>query len=179
VKRTLEPLRNLNDTNTQKGFAMKYQLSLLMAVPLTLALAGDAGAQHRGGGYRGASRGSPKGNGYKSTGFRSTSTGHNFAMGSHRPTTTRYSNYHLRYGTRFSHGYYYRGRNHSHWSHRYWNRRYGCWTYWDPCCSCYYYWCVPANCFYPVSYCPYSRYCWSDSNYCVESVPVVQTPQSV
>jgi hypothetical protein len=65
----------------------------------------------------------------------------------------RYSNYNLTHGTKFAHGYFYRGRDHFHWSlHRY-DSRYGCECYFDPSCSRWYYWCQPDSCYYPVSYC--------------------------
>ena len=73
-----------------------------------------------------------------------------------------FSNYHLTNGTRFDHGYFYRGRSHSHWSSQRYDARYGCTCYYDPCCSTWYYWCQPANCYYPVSYCPYRTYYWAD-----------------
>jgi hypothetical protein len=73
----------------------------------------------------------------------------------------RYANYHQTYGTRFAYGYFYRGRNHSHWSYQRWDARYGCYCYYDPCCTSWYYWCEPASCYYPVSYCPYQTYCWN------------------
>jgi hypothetical protein len=73
----------------------------------------------------------------------------------------RYANYHQTYGTRFAYGYFYRGRNHAHWSYQRWDARYGCNCYYDPCCTCWYYWCEPASCYYPVSYCPYQTYCWN------------------
>lgn len=58
-----------------------------------------------------------------------------------------------RYGTRFSHGYYF-GRNHFYWNRRYWSSRYGCYCYWNPYASGWYYWCAPGNCYYPISYIP-------------------------
>src|SRR5262249_29475674 len=86
-----------------------------------------------------------------------------------------YRNYHQSYGHKFEHGYYYRGSQHYHWQHRYYNSRYGCWTYYDPCVRGYYYWCQPASCYYPVSYCPYGRYCWDTAPICPSCV-VVQQP---
>jgi len=70
-------------------------------------------------------------------------------------------NYHVNHGTRFSHGYFYNGRNHSHWSQQRFDRRYGCTCYFDSGCNAWYYWCQPAGCYYPVSYCPYGTYCWN------------------
>ena len=70
-------------------------------------------------------------------------------------------NYHTTHGTRFQHGYFYRGHSHSHWTYQRYDSRYGCVCYYDPCCSCWYYWCEPASCYYPVTYCPYPTYCGS------------------
>jgi hypothetical protein len=67
-----------------------------------------------------------------------------------------YVNYHLKHGTSFQYGYFYKGLNHKHWSYCYWNSRYGCYFYYDPCLSCYYYWYAPAQCYYPVSYITYA-----------------------
>ena len=61
-------------------------------------------------------------------------------------------NYHRTHGRSFSHGFYYQGRNHYHWSHYCWWGRYGCYAYWCPSTSCYYYWSETASCYYPVSY---------------------------
>jgi hypothetical protein len=76
-------------------------------------------------------------------------------------TKTPAQNYHLTHGTKFSGGYLYKGRHHNNWSYRHWDRDYRCWLCWDPCVCCYYYWCAPDACYYPLSYCPYSTYCWS------------------
>jgi hypothetical protein len=56
-----------------------------------------------------------------------------------------------RYGTRFSHGYYF-GRNNFYWNSRCWSSRYGCYCYWCPYVNCWYYWCAPQCCYYPISY---------------------------
>jgi hypothetical protein len=63
-------------------------------------------------------------------------------------------NYQTTYGTRFSDGYYYTGRNHAHWSHRVWDRRYQRYLYYDPYVRSYYYWYEGHNRFYPVTYVP-------------------------
>ena len=61
-------------------------------------------------------------------------------------------NYHLTSGKSFSHGYFYPGKSHNHWTYQcYWNK-YGCNCYWCPYTSCYYYWCEPSCCYYPISY---------------------------
>src|SRR5207302_3218553 len=64
-------------------------------------------------------------------------------------------------GTKFSHGYFYPGKYHDHWSFSCWDARYRCRLYWDSGCFCYYYWCPVAACYYAVRYCPYGTYSWS------------------
>jgi hypothetical protein len=70
----------------------------------------------------------------------------------------RIHNYYLQHGTRFAQGYFYRGRNHSHWTVIRFDPRYGCDLYWDPDLGIWFYWCAPDLCFYPVSYVPYRCY---------------------
>jgi hypothetical protein len=60
--------------------------------------------------------------------------------------------YHQVHGTRFSHGYYYRGIHHRHWSRTVWSARHRCYFFYDPWCRAYFYWCRPAGCYFPVSY---------------------------
>ena len=72
------------------------------------------------------------------------------------------SNYHSMNAKKFEHGYYYPGKNYNHWSYHCWDKRYGCNVYYDPGLCCYYYYCVPDSCYYPVSYCPYQRYCFDN-----------------
>ena len=115
---------------------MSRYLLITAAGVLTLALAGPAHAH-------GPSRS------YVSFGSSHYSTYHggpsyNFASSN----SFRFNNY----GTKFSHGYRYSGRNHTHWSSCYWNARSSCYYYWDAGCSCYYYWCGKADSYYPVSY---------------------------
>ena len=62
------------------------------------------------------------------------------------------ANYHLTVGKSFSHGYYYPGKNHCHWTNYCWWPSFNCFVNWDPCTLCYYYWCPADNCFYPISY---------------------------
>ena len=68
------------------------------------------------------------------------------------------ADYHLRYGVKFEHGYFYEGFEHNHWSKIYFNSIYGCKIYFDPYTRVEYYWCVPDHRFYPVSYKPYGKY---------------------
>ncbi len=102
----------------------------------------------------------------------------NLDLGSVKPTVRinfnpapRYVNYHHTHGSRFSHGTYYRGRSHYHWSCQHWDMRYRCYCYWDPCCRHWYYWCQPMQCYYPVSYCPTGSY---DGGVLIE--PLAQIP---
>ena len=65
------------------------------------------------------------------------------------------NDYHLSHGTRLKDGgYSYKGKDHSHWTHRYWFGKYGCYTYFCPSTSCWYYWYERESCYYPVSYLP-------------------------
>ena len=68
------------------------------------------------------------------------------------------ANYHLQHGTKFEHGYFYKGKHHEHWGEIRFDPRYGCNCYWDSCLSIWYYWCERDVCYYPVSYCPYRCY---------------------
>ena len=60
--------------------------------------------------------------------------------------------YHEEHGTKFKDGYFYKGKDHHHWTYRYWWGKYGCYTYYCPSTSCWYYWYQPGNCYYPCSY---------------------------
>jgi hypothetical protein len=71
---------------------------------------------------------------------------------------TKIPNYHLKFGTKFSKGILYKGKNHHHWGFCCWNPGYGCIIYWDPFCLCWYYWCEIDFCYYPVCYVPYGCY---------------------
>ena len=79
------------------------------------------------------------------------------------------SNYHLTRGTRFDHGFLYRGRDHFHWTVQRFDPRYGCTCYFDPGLSIWFYFCEIDVCYYPVSYCPH--------RYCATCVPVVEVVQ--
>ncbi len=75
-----------------------------------------------------------------------------------QPTFKSFPNYHLKFGVKFSGGYFYKGFHHYHWSKVYWSPGYGCRVYYDPYTLVEYYWCPWDNCFYPVTYKPYGRY---------------------
>src|SRR5260370_29431180 len=110
---------------------------------------------------------------FASTAFASGRSGHSSYSGrGSYGSYGRYSNYHVNYGTRFAHGYYYSGYGHNHWSYSRYDARYGCTCYYDPFCSAWYYWCEPASCYYPVTYCPYRTYCWTGGCHGGVRVPV-------
>jgi hypothetical protein len=120
---------------------------------------------------------SPKSSGH---GHGHGPSGHVHAPIHHGPSHvshSHYKNYHVTHGTRFHHGYYYRGRNHSHWRCWRWDARYGCICYWDPSVCVWYYWCQPDSCYYPVSYCPYRTYCWTTPGV-VQTQPPIAVPPS-
>jgi hypothetical protein len=60
--------------------------------------------------------------------------------------------YHTVHGTKFSHGYYYRGHHHRHWTYTTWNAKYRTRFYWDPSAEAWYYWSSKQEIYYPVSY---------------------------
>jgi hypothetical protein len=96
--------------------------------------------------------------------------------GSFKPTTrVSVKNYHLSYGTRFSHGYYYHGRHHYHWGHRYYHHRYRCWCYWCPSTRGYYYYYRRHNRFYPMSYQPEGGERSMADGFTDTDVPVAET----
>ncbi len=71
------------------------------------------------------------------------------------PASSGHSNHtisHNSYGTKFSGGHYYSGRNWNHWTYQCYSSRYGCNCFYCPYTYAWYYWCQPSNCFYPVSY---------------------------
>ncbi len=113
----------------------------------------NSGGSHFNSNYK---TGSHNGSQYKSSShygsqYKSSSHyGSQFKSGSHYGSG-RYSNYHSQYGTRFSKGYYYSGRNHSHWTYRCFWSQYGCDCYWCPSTCCWYYFCEPRDCYLPVN----------------------------
>lgn len=112
-----------------------------------LALAGTA--QAGGKGHSGPSHGSS----FKTSGMHSSMSPHG-----HGPMS--YKNYPTGHGVKFNQGYYYPGKYHNHWSKSCWLPSYGCTGYWCPSTQVWYYWCQPDCCYYPVSYCPYGKFCW-------------------
>jgi hypothetical protein len=78
--------------------------------------------------------------------------GHRESRGFDSHRDSRGFDYHRTYGRSFSHGYFYEGRNHYHWTDYRWSSRYGCYTYYCPSTYCYYYWSEPSQRYYPMSY---------------------------
>jgi hypothetical protein len=68
------------------------------------------------------------------------------------------SNYHLTNAVKFDHGFFYRGRDHNHWTSQRFDSRYGCTCYFDGGLSTWFYFCAVDVCYYPVSYVP-NGYC--------------------
>ena len=132
----------------------------ILTATLTLALTGVADAK------------GPKG-GPVSSHKPAMSAPKSISMGGVSKVNT---SYHLQFGTKFSQGTFYKGKQHTHWTSRSYSKQYGCWTYYCPSTCCSYYWCEPACCYYPVSYCPYQTYCWPVSYICVQVPVVIVTP---
>jgi hypothetical protein len=64
-----------------------------------------------------------------------------------------HNSYHMTHGSKMKDGkYFYKGKDHKHWTYRYWWGKYGCYTYYCPSTSCWYYWYPQDSCYYPVSY---------------------------
>ena len=70
----------------------------------------------------------------------------------HRVRFSSERHYYREHAIRFGGGYYYRGRDHHHWTRRVWDSRYERYHYYDPGLDCYYYWHPVRCCYYPVSY---------------------------
>jgi hypothetical protein len=62
------------------------------------------------------------------------------------------TNYYRTNGVRYVGGYYYVGRNHSHWTRTMYSPQYRTTIYWDPGVQVWYYWDAPTARYYPVSY---------------------------
>jgi hypothetical protein len=121
----------------------KFILSVVVAGLAVGAAAAKPGGGN-GSGPKSPSHGSPSGHwGMPSGGYKGIS---------HSTS----SSYHLSFGKSFSHGFFYSGKHHNHWSFSCWWPKYGCYTYWCPSTCCYYYWCEPASCYYPISYVAYA-----------------------
>jgi len=60
--------------------------------------------------------------------------------------------YHSKHGVRFSHGFYYSGRHHNHWTWSYYSRSYKARFFYSPGARSWYYWHGPSRRYYPTSY---------------------------
>jgi hypothetical protein len=135
----------------------------LVSLALTLAIAGPALAgppgkppapkpfpqQHQTPTFQGTF------NGTTTTTFHATTNFHATTFHTPTVTPTTFPNYHLVYGTKFAHGFFYKGFNHAHWSKIYFHPVFGVRVYFDPFTLVEYYWCPPDNAFYPLAYRPY------------------------
>jgi hypothetical protein len=84
--------------------------------------------------------------------------------------------YHRRHGKRFRYGYYYSGRHHRHWTHRWYSNRYRCYFYWCPSLRCYYHWCASRTAYYPVSYINFSLPAGiNDEDLVMDGIPADET----
>ena len=113
-----------------KRFLMGTGLAIvaLVATSAMIDAAGSKGGSRggsRGGHYNTGNRGSSHMNQGNRQQFGRNERGGHFNSG-------RYHDYFRRYGTRFSHGYYFYGRDHYHWTYRYFWPTYGCDCFWDP-----------------------------------------------
>lgn len=109
---------------SSKETQMKRLLSLAVVLGVVLAVVNESDAQ-----------------GKKNGGGNKTSTSQQ----------TNFSNYKDTHGQSFSHGYFYPGSYHTHWTSWCWNQRYNCYFYWCPSACCNYYWYAPSCCYYPES----------------------------
>jgi hypothetical protein len=141
-----------------KELTMRTLMTNFSAVVLGLAAVAAAsadgkGGSHHGGNYRNASYRSSSSHRYTNTTRYSSHDARHYRThyGTRSHSARSYANYNLKYGTKFSRGYYYKGRHHRHWSYRYWSYGHRCWYYYDPCCRCCYYWCATDSCYYPTS----------------------------
>jgi hypothetical protein len=71
-----------------------------------------------------------------------------------------YKDYRFTHGTKFEHGWCYKGKEHHHWSERCYSNRYGCDIFYCPSACGWFYFCEPDCCYYPVSHCPYGKFCF-------------------
>jgi hypothetical protein len=73
-------------------------------------------------------------------------------------TSSSFKDYHMSHGTKFEHGYFYKGKNHEHWGEIRFDHRYNTRIYFDRGLERWFYWCERDVCYYPVTYCPYRTY---------------------
>jgi len=138
----------------------KRVLWVMAALAMTVALASPANADNRGGRSKNNGRGGPmdRPGGARNDGKRFDLKHDDRRDGDRRDGVRR--DYHLTHGSKFQHGFFFKGDHHRHWSSQYYHRTHGCTVYYCPSTRCEYYWCVPDRCYYPLTYCPYGRYSW-------------------
>jgi|SRR6516165_383210 hypothetical protein len=147
-------------------------MNRLLMNPLVVGLV-MFGANEALAGGKSAGGGSRSGKGGWSGSYTSSRTVSSTAPTFKESRSGKFSDYFSHYGTKFSHGYYYKGSHHRHWTSWYWNPSWGCWFYWCPSTCCYYYWYAPTGCFYPASYAEYAP------PTCASSTEVAVAPQAV
>lgn len=110
------------------------------------------------GGGSGASKGGQMGGSSKPGSSQSQSNGNKGKVDTKNPSgkfdnkNSKFKDYHLDHGQKFSNGWCYRGKHHCHWSDWCWNSHWGCYNYWCPSTCRWYYWYEPACCYYPMTY---------------------------
>lgn len=67
-------------------------------------------------------------------------------------TNVHVGNYGKLHGVKFSHGLFFQGHKHHHWTKRAWIAKYGTWGWFDPSTSGWFYWHATKAAYYPVSY---------------------------
>ena len=77
---------------------------------------------------------------------------HHHRMHHHHSQRHHHHDYYKKNGTAFKYGYYFKGKNHRHWSYGYWNARYRVYFFYEPGLRTFYYWNARQACYYPVSY---------------------------
>jgi hypothetical protein len=136
---------------------MKKIILSLSIVAITAVFATQIQAAPKNSGSKNGSVTKSQGNAGNKTSNAKTGTGSQQNLGK-GTGSNKINNYHLQHGTKFEHGYFYKGKNHQHWGETRFDHRYGCNIYWDSCLSIWFYWCERDICYYPVSYCPYRTY---------------------
>jgi hypothetical protein len=150
----------LNAAKAAKELSMKrFILSLLVGA---LVLAVVPAIQAKGGSSKGGS--GSKGSGNKGSNQQvHKDRDRNHDRDRDRRSDRDHDRYYLTHGTKASFGWYFKGKNHNHWSSWRWSSKYGCKCYFDRGCGSWFYFCVPDDCYYPVTYCPYGKYVFTTS----------------
>jgi hypothetical protein len=127
-------------------------LAVLVLVLVSTSPAQAGNGRGRPGGHGGGLPVHHAGKGGGHHGGHAQQRGHNVPKGGRYKQQDKHGKgYHLTHGKKFSKGYYYRGRNHHHWSHRHYNRGHRCNFYYCPSVGGWYYWCRARDSYLPVS----------------------------